>query len=921
MTLPAAVPAKGVAASPALVAGLRVGYWRNIEGTVEELPLAAAAERARRSPPLLCHLPATARRLGLGRFAAFDLLELFAFVHPGRFCLPTVRGLAEALGLPPFDDPAEGPRVLADAAARLLGDLAEAGRRGDPSAPGVARAMAAGGWAWGPAVLDALGLGEVPAGAGAMAGLEVWRRLPEWAERAPEPPPGDIPVTQAEARGRLAELLGSNAEARPQQADYASALAPAFQPREMAGAPHVVLAEAGTGVGKTLGYVAPASVWAQKNRGAVWISTFTRNLQHQIDQELDRLYPDPAEKARKVVVRKGRENYLCLLNLEEAAGAARLRSQDAVGLGLVARWVARTRDGALIGSDLPGWLVDLAGRNLVYGLADQRGECVYSACPHYQKCFIEHGVRRARRAEIVVANHALVMIQAALGGDERLLPTRYVFDEGHHVFGAADSAFSGQVSGRETYDLRRWLRGAERPAEGRARGSRARGLQARAGDLLANDNDGAAALAEAMKAGLALPAEGWPQRLAGGQPAGPVERFLALVRQQVYARAQGADNPYGIECATLPPVDGLIDAAAAVDEALDRLARPLARVAERLALLLDDEAAELDTPTRLRIDSLARGIRRRVDTQIVGWRHMVQALRAGQTPPEFVDWFAVEREFGRDADIGMHRHWIDPTVPFAEFVAAPAHGVVITSATLRDGSGDVEVDWRAAEARTGANHLPTPAIRAAVQSPFDYANQTRVLIVTDVRKDDMAQVAAAYRELFLAAKGGGLGLFTAISRLRAVHERIAGPLEEAGLPLLAQHIDGLDPSTLIDIFRAERDSCLLGTDAVRDGVDVPGASLRLIVFDRVPWPRPDILHRARRDAFGGRAYDDMIARLRLKQAFGRLIRRADDRGVFVMLDPMLPSRLLGAIPEGVEVRRIGLAEAVAVTREFLSTGA
>jgi ATP-dependent DNA helicase DinG len=247
--------------------------------------------------------------------------------------------------------------------------------------------------------------------------------------------------------------------------------------------------------------------------------------------------------------------------------------------------------------------------------------------------------------------------------------------------------------------------------------------------------------------------------------------------------------------------------------------------------------------------------------------------------------------------------------------------VVITSATLRDGSGEIEADWRAAEARTGANHLPTPAIRAAVQSPFDYPAQTRVLVVNDVRKDDMAQVAAAYRELFLAARGGGLGLFTAISRLRAVHERIAGPLEDAGLPLLAQHVDGLDPSTLIDIFRAERDSCLLGTDAVRDGVDVPGESLRLIVFDRVPWARPDILHRARRDAFGGRAYDDMIARLRLKQAFGRLIRRADDRGVFVMLDPMLPSRLLGAIPEGVEVRRIGLAEAVAVTREFLAVTA
>jgi ATP-dependent DNA helicase DinG len=128
----------------------------------------------------------------------------------------------------------------------------------------------------------------------------------------------------------------------------------------------------------------------------------------------------------------------------------------------------------------------------------------------------------------------------------------------------------------------------------------------------------------------------------------------------------------------------------------------------------------------------------------------------------------------------------------------------------------------------------------------------------------------------------------------------------------------MDTGTLIDIFRAEEDACLLGTDAVRDGVDVPGRSLRLIVFDRVPWPRPDILHRARKAEFGGPAYDDMLTRLRLKQAFGRLVRRADDTGVFVLLDPRLPSRLCGAFPHGVEVQRIGLAEAVQITRDFLT---
>ena len=102
------------------------------------------------------------------------------------------------------------------------------------------------------------------------------------------------------------------------------------------------------------------------------------------------------------------------------------------------------------------------------------------------------------------------------------------------------------------------------------------------------------------------------------------------------------------------------------------------------------------------------------------------------------------------------------------------------------------------------------------------------------------------RELFLAAGGGALGLFTAIARLREVHRRIAEAMERSGLALYAQHVDAMDTGTLVDVFRAERDACLLGTDAVRDGIDVPGRSLRLVVFDRVPWPRPDLLHRARR---------------------------------------------------------------------------
>jgi ATP-dependent DNA helicase DinG len=89
----------------------------------------------------------------------------------------------------------------------------------------------------------------------------------------------------------------------------------------------------------------------------------------------------------------------------------------------------------------------------------------------------------------------------------------------------------------------------------------------------------------------------------------------------------------------------------------------------------------------------------------------------------------------------------------------------------------------------------------------------------------------------------------------------------------------------------------------------------------VPWPRPDILHKARRARFGGKVYDDNVARARISQAFGRLIRRADDKGVFVMLDAAAPTRLFSGLPEGVRVDRLGLVEVIEAVTEFLGTGA
>ncbi|MGG5820517.1 ATP-dependent DNA helicase [Falsiroseomonas sp. HW251] len=907
--------------APALVAGFGRGALLTADGELLTLPAGEIGRRLRQGPPpLLVHAPATWKRLGLPPMPACDLLELLAFCRPGQPAAPTPRGLAIALDRePPADDEAAAA-LLPELATDLLRHLA--GTRNNPLNRDAGQLAAKLGaeihWPWADSVLAALGQADARP---SLDALKVWRRLPEWEDEAPPPPPAHQPITPTEARQRLAEILGEDAEQRPQQSDYASAVAGAFQAREARGLPNLVLAEAGTGTGKTLGYVAPASLWAERNGAPVWISTFTRNLQRQIDQETARLYPDPADRRRRVVVRKGRENYLCLLNLEEQTGAAQMAGM-LLPLALVSRWALFTRDGDLMGGDFPGWLSELFGHHAVWPLADRRGECVHSACGHYRQCFVEHSIRRAKSATLVVANHALVMIQAALGGGEDGKPLRIVFDEGHHLFDAADAAFSADLTGGETAELRRWLLGAE---GGR---SRARGLARRMEELIGDRPDLLMPLEEVLQAARALPGPGWPSRLAENDPRGGTEEFLHAVRRQVLARIRESDAGYGAECDVHPLNPEVPVAARKLSEAFARLHAPLIVLRDRLSARLEDEAEDLEVGDRIRIEAAVRGIERRGLMPLTAWGAMLKSLadppRAPGTRPDMVDWFALERREGREVDAGMFRHHLDPTQPFATTVAAPAHGVLITSATLRDTGDDADDPdnaWREAEARTGVPHLAAPVIRAAVPSPFDYGARTRALVVTDVAREEFGQIAAAYRALFLAAGGGGLGLFTAVRRLREVHARIAEPLAEAGIPLYAQHVDAMDNGTLVDVFRAEEHSCLLGTDAMRDGVDVPGRSLRLLVFDRVPWPRPTILHRERRLHLSeGRpkAHDDAIARHRLRQAFGRLIRRADDKGVFVLLDARAPSRLLAGLPDGVIVRRCGLKDAVEETRAFLA---
>ena len=324
---------------------------------------------ASETPLLMLNAPLVASRLGYPDLSGLDILELYAFIFPARFVVPTPKGLAHALGLDEPKDDAGVPGLLQAAAGALL-EVCEGTDWPEREGAWTAlQSLIRLRWPWAPLLTPRLKKPE-------KAERWLFARLPEWEEAPERPQPMQVTLSDEQVAKRLALLTGAGAEMRPGQRAYAAEAAHVFAPRLAEKQPHVLLAQAGTGVGKTLGYLAPASLWAQSSGGTVWVSTYTKALQRQLRRESKRAWPATRpDGSQPVVVRKGRENYLCLLNLEDAIQGG-FTGRAAIMAQLVARWASYSADGDMIGGDLPGWLGTLFRQRGVAALTDRRGECV-----------------------------------------------------------------------------------------------------------------------------------------------------------------------------------------------------------------------------------------------------------------------------------------------------------------------------------------------------------------------------------------------------------------------------------------------------------------------------------------------------------------------------------------------------------------
>ena len=326
-----------------------------------------------REPHLVCHAPYLIERLcliaGDGRSAAhsaaavrhLDIAELYVFVAPARFAIPTPEGLARVFRI----EAKNGAEAVLATARELLRRLSLAGFPDRRETAEIANFLRRTNWPWAMPVLRALRHGDGEADTASFGtGLNVWDRIPEWEDEGPAAPGSHHGVEQEAALAVLDQLLGDDAEERPGQRAYCAAAVHAFAPRQTPHENNILLAEAGTGLGKTLALsgAGPSVVEAQR-RSRSGCRPTRRTCSGSSNRKRRASVPDPDERRQRIVIRKGRENYLCLLNMQEIFGRLTAgNARSALTAGLIARWARYSRDGDMVGGDFPAWLLSLLSR-------------------------------------------------------------------------------------------------------------------------------------------------------------------------------------------------------------------------------------------------------------------------------------------------------------------------------------------------------------------------------------------------------------------------------------------------------------------------------------------------------------------------------------------------------------------------------
>jgi ATP-dependent DNA helicase DinG len=637
---------------------------------------------------------------------------------------------------------------------------------------------------------------------------------------------------------------------RPSQVAMLRQVAQAFNDSRLA------VAEAGTGVGKSFAYLIPSVAWASSNRERVVIATATINLQQQLVEHDLPLVQRSLGTDVSVALVKGRGNYLCRRRLAEQQAEADLFS-DGEGIRAVAEWAETSPTGSR--SDLP-FHISSEEWNRVNSEHDT---CSAARCPNRERCFVLRARQRAASAQILVANHHLVFsdlaVRRAGAGYEAtaILPPfqRLVFDEAHNLERAATSFFSESLSRHAlTKQAGRVLR---------RRGRHRFGILDRLAAFGADPD-------------LARRVEGELDTL----------REQAETLNTALIAFLGGDGTW-----RLTP-SSAADWRDRLRLSLFDCHRAILGVADRLgALARDIDDRYREDPTFLDLVAIVR--------RFEGMAAMLERFVDAEPEEETVLW--IERRDGGAGGpwVALHATPLDIRPLMREAVFTPYETVVMTSATLA-----VNGDFQFWGGRIGVPFGTGEVLQGRFESPFDYPSRVLFAVPEDAPFPESPHYSRYLREiiprLVNAGDGGALVLFTSYRQLEEIYAETAPLLERRGFSCYRQGSD--DRVRLLEQFRADVASVLFATDSFWEGVDVPGHALRMVILCRLPFRVPtDPVQLARAEAVekdGGNAFAEFSlpqAVMRLKQGFGRLMRRVDDYGVVVVTDPRMIRKSYGRV--------------------------
>lgn len=629
-----------------------------------------------------------------------------------------------------------------------------------------------------------------------------------------------------------------------------------------------LIAEAGTGTGKGLAYLVPAALHAARRGERVVISTNTINLQDQLFfKDIPALQKVMSNGAADkppftAALLKGRSNYLCLKRYHDLRRDPRLMSDDVRALLKVQLWLHATESGDR--AELPLQEGENATWNKLSAAWDQ---CTGPRCSEFHRCFFFKARRQAEAAHLVIVNHALLMADLAVENDV-IPPYDYlIIDEAHNLEEVATDQLSFNVD-RE--GLLAFLDDIFVEDQAQIVGGLLSELPNHFRESMATrvDIDRADSIAAALRPAVAR---------ARDAVYGCFNALMAFIRHD--ANLNAADTRLRITQALRRKPSW-----ADVERAWETLSGTLTAIGEGLgqleSLLIDLKDAEL-----LEYDALLLRVQalKRYATEV---RVNIGHILTGGAE-EKVTWLTHDRL--RDT-LTLSAAPLSVAEMLRTNLFERKTTTVLTSATLAVGG-----DFRFVRERIGLDE----AEELALDSPFDYTRQALLYIPNDIPEPShpgyQRAMEQAIIDLARATNGRMLVLFTAINALRQTYRAIQEPLEDAGIAVLGQGIDGSRRS-LLERFKEFPGTVLLGTSSFWEGVDVVGDALSVLVIAKLPFSVPtDPIFAARseqfEDAFNQYAVPQSI--LRFKQGFGRLIRSKDDRGIVAVLDRRLLTKKYG----------------------------